>query len=207
MSLPARLVALALLVAGAIVTPFFTRSVAAGVVPDPSACYRVHKMGLLEMFDLVDDLDRQANAGGSVDTSVYGPSLATGPQISSGDQTAVEGTLNAFIACINQRDVRRLISLLSQHYQAGLILDVLDGGDAASAIADKFPTIARADNASQPLQTPDIQRAWRPSTRPDQIWAVVSGPIPGYDGDVQMFVAFVPTESGWAIDLIASYEE
>lgn len=207
MRVSARILAALLMVAGALVVPLLPRSAAAGQVPLAVDCYAVKKMGLMEMFDLVDDLDQQASEGYHIDTSVYGPVLATGAQISSADRTAVENTLNAFIACVNERDVRRLVTLLSNRYQARLVLDLLSGGDATSVIADRFPTIIKADNAGDPIATPDIQRAWRPSTNPDQIWTVVSGPIPGYDGDVELFVAFVPSESGWAIDLIASYSE
>lgn len=207
MRVPARILAALLVLAGALATPLLARSVAAGEIPPASACYRVHKLGLMEMFDLIDDLDEQADRGGYGVTSVYGPSLASGSQATVTEMAAVEQTLNAFIACINERDVRRLVSLLSERYQAELILDFLDEGSATSAIEHQFPIIFKADDVEDPIQTPDIERAWHPTTQPEQIWAVVSGPVPGYVNDVQMFLIFTPGESRWTIDLIAGYSE
>jgi hypothetical protein len=206
MSLLARVFAVALMMAGAVLMPFASGQAAAGVVPDPFACYNVRPLSLIDMFDLIDNLSDTGDT--YVVTSVYGPSLSEGTQITSADRTEIEATLDAFVACVNERDPQRLLALLSERYQASLIADILGSGDAMSAIAHQIPKIVRADDAGDPIQTPDVIKAWRPVSQPDQIWAVVSGPVPGHDRDVELFVVFTPSEeTGWSIDLIASYVE
>jgi hypothetical protein len=207
MSLLARLSAIALLVAGAMLSPFLAGGVSAGSVPSSSDCYAVKPLGLLDLFNLVDDLDQQSKSASPVPTEVYGPTLATGTDISSIDRTSVQSVLDAFVACVNLRDPQRLLTLLSNRYQASLVLDTFEGADVMSAIVHQIPVIAKADDASDPIATPDIVKAWHPSSDPTQIWAVISGPIPGYEGDVKLFVVFVPGESGWTIDLVAGYSE
>src|SRR5689334_8664675 len=112
MRVPIRILAVLLMVAGALIVPLLPRSASAGEVPPAFDCYGVKKMGLMEMLDLIDDLDKQSSEGDDIATSVYGPALATGAQISSTDRTEIENTLNAFIACVNERDVRRMVTLL-----------------------------------------------------------------------------------------------
>ena len=202
-----RLVAV-LLVAGAAISPFLAGRADAATVPDAADCYQVKPLGLLDLFNLVDDLDDQSNSGSLLTTTVYGPSLSTGPAATAADKTAVTETLNSFVACVNAREPMRILNLLSQRYQASLVLAIVDGGDAYGVIADQVPVIARSNDVSDPVATPDTVKAWRPTSAPDQIWTIVSGEFPGYDGPQKLFISYAPADDGsWAIDLIASYTE
>jgi hypothetical protein len=190
-----------------VVSPLLTRGASAGVVPSDAACESVEPMDLLDLFNLVDDLDEVSSSNAYLTTSVWGPTLQTGTDISTVDRAAIEETLDAFIACVNLRDPMRLFRLLSERYQALMIMDLLGGADAMSTIADQIPNIIQSEDESDPVATPDIERAWRPTSSPTDIWAVVSGPIPGYTSDVTFFVAFTPGGDGWTIDYIARYDE
>lgn len=187
--------------------PLMTGRASAGEVPGEFACKAIEPMGILDLFNLVDDLDQASSTGEPVIISVWGPSLDTGQEISATERAEIEATLEAFISCVNQRDAMRILGLLSERYQSLLVMDLLGGADAISVMAEQIPVILDSPTASDPLQTPDIQRAWRQNAAASNIWAIVSLPIPGYTDDVVFFVAFTPGGDGWKIDDIARYEE
>ena len=193
------------------ISPFITRGVAAQdatpqAVPLPVACWAVEPVDLLDLFNLVDDLDEMSNASAYLTTSVWGPSLQDGDDATAEDRAAVQQTLEAFIACVNEQDPMRLLALLSERYQALMVLDLLGGADAMSVIAEQIPTIAQSEESADPITTPEIVRAWRPTGNPTDIWTVVSAQVPGFDEPVEFFVAFVPGGEGWVVDYIARYE-
>ena len=191
---------------GALSTPVFAGGASAQTVPSSFACSDVEPLSLLDLFNLVDDLEEMADANAYLTTSAWGPTLQDGEEVSTVDQTAIQETMDAFIACVNERDPMRILSLLSERYQALMVLDLLDGADAMSVIADQIPTIVESDEAAEPVATPEIVRAWRPTGNPTDIWAVVSATVPGFTKPVEFFVAFTPGGEGWVIDYIARYE-
>lgn len=176
-------------------------------VPDSFACYDVEPLGLLDMLNIVDDLDRVSSSGESITVSVWGPSLEVGPDISFTERAEIAAVLESLVACINQQDAPRIFSMLSSRYQALLVMDLLSGGDAIAAMAEQIPVILDAPEAGEPLTTPVIKEAWRQFPEAENVWAVVSMKVPGYATDVSFFIAFAPGTSGWQIDEVAVFEE
>ena len=191
---------------GAMSTPLFAGGASAQTVPSPFACSDVEPLSLLDLFNLVDDLEEMSDANAYLTTSVWGPSLQEGEDVTAVDQTAIQETMDAFIACVNERDPMRLLSLLSERYQALMVLDLLGGADAMEVIAEQIPTIVESDEAAEPVATPEIVRAWRPTGNPTDVWAVVSATVPGFATPVEFFVAFTPGGDNWVIDYIAQYQ-
>lgn len=191
---------------GAIGLPLAGGKARAQEVPNSFSCYDVEPLNLLDLFNLVDDLEEMADANAYLTTSVWGPALQEGEDITPADEIAVQETMDAFIACVNERDPMRLLSLLSERYQALMVLDLLGGADAMSVIAEQIPTIIESDESAEPVATPEIVRAWRPTGNPTDIWAVVSGTVPGFLTPIEFFVAFTPGGDGWVIDYIARYD-
>jgi hypothetical protein len=207
----ARLIFAVAFIGTLIVSPLLARGVSAQdatpqAVPPPVACWAIEPVDLLDLFNLVDDLDEMSNANAYLTTSVWGPSLQDGDDATAEDRFAVEQTLAAFIACLNDRDPMRLLALMSERYQALMVLDLINGADAMSVIAEQIPDIARSEESTEPISTPEIVRAWRPNGNSTDIWTVVSANVPGQDQPVEFFVAFVPGGDGWVVDYIARYE-
>jgi len=193
------------------ISPLLARGSAAqeatpAAVPSRISCAVIEPLGLLDLFNLVDDLDEISNSNAYLDTTVFGPSLQDGDDVTANERAAIEETLDAFTACVNERDPMRLLALLSERYQALMVLDLLRGADAMSVIAEQIPTVVESDEGSEPVATPEVIRAWRPTGNPTDIWAIVSASVPGFDEPIELFVAFTPGGEGWVIDYIARYE-
>lgn len=195
----------ALLLAGLVLSPLMASSATAGSVPNSSDCTRVEPVNLLSLFNLVDDINELA--GNSwFNLTVFESDLSIGDALPKEEQAAIEQTMNSFIACINARDPMRLLNLISSHYQAQMVTDLLSGADRLSVVAGLLPDVLNAPSASQPLQTPDIEAAWHPGGVNDTILAIVQMDVPGYTEPLSFLTVFVQSGETWKIDLIAAYE-
>jgi len=191
---------------GMIVGPLFIGKASAGTVPGDAACATVQPIGFMDLLNLVDTLDQTSSSDATVTTNVTAQSVQEGPEISAADKVEVENTLASLISCVNKRDPLRIVGLLSERYQALLVLDLLNGADAMSVIAQQIPDIVNSSSASEPLETPNVLKAWHESAGSDNIAAIISMSIPGQDEPISFYVVLTPVGDAWKIDQISRYE-
>jgi hypothetical protein len=194
-------------IGGMILGPLFVGNASAGTVPGDGPCSEVKPLGFMDLLNLVDQLDQASSSGATVTTNVSPASIQEGAAISAAEKVEIENTLASLISCVNKRDPLRVVSLLSERYQSLLVLDLLGGANALSVLAQQVPDIFDSPDASDPLQTPDIVKAWHQAGGSDDIAAIVSMPIPGQTEDVSFYVVFTPVGDAWKIDQLARYED
>ena len=105
------------------------------------------------------------------------------------------------------RDPLRVVGLFSDRFQSLLVLDLLQGADAISVLAEQIPDIVSSSTVSDPLETPDVLKAWHQVGDSDNIAAIISMPIPGQTDDVKFYVVFTQVDGSWKIDELARYED
>ena len=87
-----------------------------------------------------------------------------------------------------------------------LVLDLLGGANALQVLGQQVPDIFNSPDAADPLQTPDVVKAWHQAGSSGDIAAIVSMPVPGQTEDVSFYVVFTPVGDAWKIDQLAKYE-
>jgi hypothetical protein len=193
-------------IGGMILSPLLIGGASAGTVPGDGPCSEVQPIGFMDLLNLVDQLGQASSSDATVTTSVSPASIQEGAAISATEKVDIENTLASLISCVNKRDPLRVVSLLSERYQASLVLDLLGGANALQVLAQQVPDIFNAPDASNPLQTPDVVKAWHQADGSDDIAAIVSMPIPGQTENVSFYVVFTPVGDTWKIDQLAKYE-
>ena len=194
-------------IGGMILSPLFIGRASAGTVPGDGPCSEVQPIGFMDLLNLVDQIDQAASSGATVTTSVSSASIQEGAEISATEQVELENTLASLISCVNKRDPLRVVSLLSERYQASLVLDLLGGANALQVLAQQVPDIFNSSDASDPLETPDVVKAWHQVGGSGDIAAIVSMPIPGQTENASFYVVFTPVGDTWKIDQLAKYED
>jgi hypothetical protein len=194
-------------IGGMVLSPLFIGGASAGTVPGDGPCSAVQPIGFMDLLNLVDQIDQSASSGATVTTSVSSTSIQEGTAVTAAEKAQIEDTLTSLISCVNKRDPLRVVGLLSERYQSLLVLDLLGGANALQVLAQQVPDIFNSSDAADPLQTPDVVKAWHQAGGSDDVAAIISMPIPGKTDDVKFYVVFTPVGDGWKIDQLASYED
>jgi hypothetical protein len=194
-------------IGGMILSPLFIGRASAGTVPGGGPCSEVQPIGFMDLLNLVDQLNQASSSDSTVTTSVSPASIKEGTAVSATEKVDIENTLASLISCVNKRDPLRVVSLLSERYQSLLVLDLLGGANALSVLAQQVPDIFNSPYASDPLETPEVVKAWHQAGGSGDIAAIVSMPIPGQTDNVSFYVVFTPVGDAWKIDQLARYED
>ncbi len=206
MSKGTRLVLSLAFIGGMILSPLYIGRASAGTVPGDGPCSEVQPVGFMDLLNLVDQLGQASSSGATVTTSVSSTSIQEGAEVSATEKVDVENTLASLISCVNKRDPLRVVSLLSDRYKSLLVLDLLGGANALQVLAQQVPDIFNSSDASDPLETPEVVKAWHQADGSDDIAAIISMPIPGQTENVLFYVVFTPVGDSWKIDQLAKFE-
>jgi hypothetical protein len=193
-------------IGGMVLSPLFISGASAGTVPGDGPCSEVQPIGFMDLLNLVDQINQSASSGATVTTSVSSTSIQEGTAVSATEKVGIENTLASLISCVNKRDPLRVVSLLSERYQSLLVLDLLGGANALQVLAQQVPDIFNSADAANPLETPDVVKAWHQGAGSDDIAAIISMPIPGQTENASFYVVFTPVGDTWKIDQLANYE-
>jgi hypothetical protein len=161
----------------------------------------------MDLLNLVDQIGQASSSDATVTTSVSSATVQEGTAVSATEKTDIENTLASLISCVNKRDALRVVGLLSERYQASLVLDLLGGANALQVLAQQVPDIFNSSDASSPLETPDVVKAWHQEDGSGNIAAIISMPVPGQTENASFYVVFTPVGDAWKIDQLAKYED
>ena len=157
----------------------------------------------IESADLVSLLQLVGQIGEVSSDDVLQPidpaAIVPGESVDADDLAGLEQTSRELAACVNGRDVLRLVSLFTPSYQARVLVDLLEGDEAESILED-IPIIAGQIDRDQELFAIPIEAAWYSAFSDHEIVAILAPYVEGLEEQRRFIVHFVFQDGRWLID-------
>lgn len=125
--------------------------------------------------------------------------IVPGEPVDARDLEGLEQTSREIAACVNGRDVLRLVALFTPSFQAKVVVDLLEGEEAESILED-IPIIAAQVDRDQQLIAIPIEAAWYSSFSNHEIDAILAPYVDGLEEQRRFLVRFVYDDGRWLID-------
>ncbi len=172
-------------------------------IPSASECAvsAVSFLSLLAMLNEVEDA-QFAPSIGSVDASL----IEEGRALTAEDAAGIEWTTRQLVACANGGNPFQVIPLLTEQFQARLIVNVMDDGGVDTVI-EQLPMLASQTSESEGIAAIPIADAWYDPITNKVIYAIVEPAVQDAEQQPRFLVTYVYSVTNWVIDDIQFIEE
>lgn len=167
-------------------------------VPQGSEC-TVSPVKLLDMLAMLNEVEDVPAL-----ESISALDVTEGDAVSTADEAAITDTTRQLVACANAIDPFRMAALLSEGFQARLVMAVLDGNGIGDLV-EQLPVLATEANDNSGFQAIPITAAWYANNGETEIAAILEPETS--DSQARFLVTFVNVDGSWLFDNIQLIKE
>jgi hypothetical protein len=172
-------------------------------IPSASECATdpVSFLSILAMLNEVEDA-QFAPSIGSVDESL----IEEGSALTAEDAAGIEWTTRQLVACANGGNPFQVIPLLTEQFQARLVVNVMEGGGVDTVI-EQLPMLASQTAESEGIAAIPVADAWYDPITNKVIYAILEPAIEEAEQQPRFLVTYVYSVTNWVIDDVQFIEE
>jgi hypothetical protein len=167
-------------------------------VPSGAEC-TVSPVQLLDMLAMLNEVEDVPAL-----ESISALDVEEGDAVSTADEAAIAAATRQLVACANAIDPFRMAALLSEDFQARLVMSVLDG-NGIDALAEQLPVLATEANDNEGFLAIPITAAWYANNGQTEIAAILEPETS--DSQARFLVTFVNVDGNWLFDNIQLIKE
>lgn len=162
----------------------------------PMSCL-VEPVEFLALLALLNDID-DARLEQPI-SSVSLAEVVPGTPIYAEDMAEITDTTTELIGCVNSFQVFSAIALLTEQFQARLVLEVIEG-NGLDALAAQLPILASETAETQGIQDIPIRAAWYAEGNDREIMAILEPVATDPSAQRSFLVTYVFSVDRWLID-------